>query len=66
MDEREIVRERYKTFTKWTKEVAFLFLAALVVQNLVKGAIFSDISVSIGLAVSFIAYSGAVYLMYKV
>lgn len=64
--EREIIRERHKTFAKWIKEVAFLFLAALVVQNLVRGAVFSDTSVLIGLAVSLVAYAGAVYLMYQV
>jgi hypothetical protein len=58
-------RERYKTFAKWTKEIALLFLAALVVQNILAGASLSDTSVVVGIAIAFIAYAGAIYLMYK-
>lgn len=60
-----MIRERYKTFAKWIKEVAFLFLAALVVQNIIAGATLSDSSVVAGLIISFIAYTSAVYLMYQ-
>lgn len=65
MDGSEITRERYKTFAKWVKEVAFLLFAALVVQNIVKGASLSDAYVVVGFIASFATYAVAVYLMYQ-
>lgn len=63
--EEEIRRQRFTTFAKWVKEIALLLLAALVVQNIVSGASFSDASVFVGLVTSPLLYALAVFLMYK-
>jgi len=55
----------YKTFATWLKEIGILIFAALVIQNIVKGAEIFDPVVIIGAAVSFIAYASAFYFLLK-
>ncbi len=55
----------YKTGAQWFKEIGLLIFAALVVQNIVKGAEVFDPVVIIGVVVSFIAYSCAIYCLLK-
>ena len=69
MDPRDIhvqlQRNRNITYAKWVKEVALLFLAALVVQNIVRGASVFSATVIIGVGVSGFLYYAAYYLMEK-
>jgi hypothetical protein len=70
MDQRqkvaELQRNRNETYAKWVKEVALLFLAALVVQNIVGGASVYSPTVIIGVVVSGFLYYYAYYLMEKI
>jgi hypothetical protein len=61
----ELQRKRNATYAKWVKEVALLFLAALVVQNIVSGASVFSITVITGVGVSGFLYYSAYYLMEK-
>ena len=61
----ELQRMRNTTYAKWVKEVALLFLAALVVQNIVSGASVFSITVITGVVASGILYSFGYYLMEK-
>jgi len=61
----ELQRKRNATYAKWVKEVALLFLAALVVQNIVHGASVFSITVIVGVIASGILYSFAYYLIEK-
>jgi hypothetical protein len=69
MDDRHqdvaLQRKRNETYAKWVKEVALLFMAALVVQNIVSGASVLSITVIIGVVVSGFLYYYAYYLMEK-
>ena len=69
MDQRhtnvELQRTRNATYAKWFKEVALLFLAALVIENVVRGASVFSLTVIIGVALSGIMYYMAYYLMEK-
>jgi hypothetical protein len=69
MDDRHkdvaLQRKRNETYAKWVKEVALLFLAALVVQNIVSGASVFSITVIIGVLVSGFLYYFAYALMEK-
>jgi len=61
----ELQRKRNITYAKWVKEVALLFLAALVVQNVVHGASVFSITVITGVVVSGALYYFAYYLASK-
>ncbi len=61
----ELQRKRNATYAKWVKEVALLFLAALVVQNIVSGASVFSITVIVGVVASGILYYIAYHLMEK-
>ena len=61
--ETELRRRRNETYAKWIKEVALLFLAALVVQNIIAGASAFSISVLFGASISFLMYYRAYQLM---
>jgi hypothetical protein len=61
----QLQRKRNETYAKWVKEVALLFLAALVVQNIVSGASVFSITVITGVVVSVSLYYFAYHLMEK-
>ena len=61
----ELQRKRNETYAKWVKEVALLFLAALVVQNIVSGASVYSVTVITGVVVSGCLYYYAYSLMEK-
>jgi hypothetical protein len=61
----ELQRKRNETYARWVKEVALLFLAALVVQNIVSGESVYSATVITGVIASGILYSFAYYLMEK-
>ncbi len=69
MDPRDInvvlQRKRNETYAKWVKEVALLFLAALVVENIVRGTSVFNITVITGVVVSSALYYFAYHLMEK-
>ncbi|MEK7561202.1 MAG: hypothetical protein AAB539_04605 [Patescibacteria group bacterium] len=58
-------QRRNKAYAKWVKEVALLFLAALVVQNIVGGASVYDMTVIVGVVSSGLLYYIAYRLMEK-
>ena len=61
----ELQRKRNATYAKWVKEVALLFLAALVVQNIVRGASVFSITMIVGVVASGILYYSAYHLTEK-
>ena len=61
----ELQRKRNVTYAKWVKEVALLFLAALVIENIVHGVPVFSITVIVGVIASGILYSFAYYLIEK-
>lgn len=61
----ELQRKRNETYARWFKEVALLFLAALVVDNIVRGASVYSLTVITGVALSGTMYYMAYYLMEK-
>jgi hypothetical protein len=61
----ELQRKRNETYAKWIKEVALLFLAALVVQNIVSGISVVSPVVIIGGIVSIALYYQAYLLIEK-
>jgi len=61
----ELQRKHNATYAKWVKEVALLFLAALVIQNIVAGASVLSATVIIGVLASGVLYYAAYSLMEK-
>ena len=55
----------YETVSKWVKEIGLLLFAALVVERLVSGVVFSEPAVIGGLFISFLIYAFAVWLLLK-
>lgn len=62
----ELERRRNEMYAKWVKEIAFLLLAAFVVQNIVSGASVTHPSVVAGGVISFFMYYQARRLVEKI
>lgn len=62
----ELERRRNEMYAKWVKEIAFLLLAAFVVQNIVTGTSVIDPAVVAGGIISLFMYYQAKRLVEKV
>ena len=60
-----IAPQHYKTISQWLERIALLIFAALVVQNLLKGAEFNQPIAIFGIASSFALYMFALYFLLK-
>ena len=62
----ELERRRNEMYAKWVKEVALLFLAAMVVHKIVAGTSVTDPAVVVGGVISFFMYYQAKRLVEKI
>lgn len=62
----ELERRRNKIYAKWVKEVALLFLAALVIQKIATGVSLTSPTVVVGGIISLLMYYQAKRLIEKI